>query len=155
MISLMVYDFDGVMTDNKVTVSEDGTESVVCNRSDGLGVKIISALGIDQLILSTETNRVVAKRAEKLRIDVIHGSFDKKTSLLAHCNSRDIELIDVGYVGNDLNDLEAMKLCGRTFAPYDAHHLIKKWADHIMYSRGGEGVIREIAELLSNDIKRI
>jgi len=147
-MKLIVYDFDGVMTDNKVTVNENGIESVTCNRGDGLGIKMIKELGIDQLILSTEINKVVAKRAEKLRIDVIHGSTNKLESLLAHCNVRDIEMKDVVFIGNDINDLEVMKACGCSLCPSDSHKSILSISGKILKSRGGEGVVREFAELL-------
>lgn len=80
-IDLTVYDFDGVMTDNLVIVFHDGTEAVIVNRADGLGVERLRALGIPQLVLSTETNPVVKARAKKLGLDVITSCKDKKYAL--------------------------------------------------------------------------
>ncbi len=80
-IDLIVYDFDGVMTDNRVIVFQDGTEAVIANRADGLGVDYFRDLGIPQLILSTETNPVVKARAAKLRLKVIASCKDKKSAL--------------------------------------------------------------------------
>ena len=84
-VKLIVYDFDGVMTDNKVILSEDGLESVIVNRSDGLAVSRLKSCGIPQVILSTEKNKVVAKRAQKLGIPLIQGVSDKSESLRRYC----------------------------------------------------------------------
>ena len=84
-IKLLVYDFDGVMTDNRVLVDQHGVESVMVSRGDGYGISRIKELGIKQVIISTETNEVVKRRAEKLKIDVIHGVEDKKTILRKFC----------------------------------------------------------------------
>ena len=86
-IQLIVYDFDGVITDNRVMVSEDGMESVIVSRADGLGVNIIKEMEIPQMILSTETNPVVSLRAKKLGIPVLQGVDDKMTVLLNYCKS--------------------------------------------------------------------
>lgn len=149
-IDLIVYDFDGVMTDNKVFVFENGTEGVIVNRADGLGVNIIKDLGILQIILSTETNVVVATRAKKLNLEVIHGCKDKKPQLLEFCKSRNIDLKKVLYVGNDVNDLEAMKVVGFSVAPADAHKEILKFASLITKTKGGQGVIRELSDIIKD-----
>ena len=117
---LIVYDFDGVMTDNRVYLCEDGKETVLCNRSDGLAVSLIKKLGIPQIILTTETNAVVQFRAKKLEIELIHSSADKKIDLKQYCIDRQINLKRVAYIGNDLNDLDVMKLVGFPFCPSDA-----------------------------------
>src|SRR3990170_3580526 len=142
-IQLIVYDFDGVMTDNKVILREDGLESVVVNRSDGLGVNSFRELGIPQLILSTETNPVVKARAKKLNLEVIGSSRDKKTDLCNYCDKNGYNIKQTLYVGNDLNDLEVMKVVGVPVAPADANIKIKKIALIITKARGGEGVIHE------------
>ena len=84
-IKLLVYDFDGVMTDNKVIVDENGKESVVCNRSDGLAIKLIKEMGIAQLIMSTERNDLVRRRGEKLKLEVVNDISDKKSCLQEYC----------------------------------------------------------------------
>lgn len=152
LLSLIVYDFDGVMTDNRVLVSEDGTESVMCNRADGLGVERIRKLGIPQLILSTETNPVVTSRATKLGLSVIQGCGDKRTTLKEHCDQHDYSPKRVLYVGNDLNDLEAMNMVGYPVAPFDAHPSILGIAVMVTKAKGGAGVIKELAENLDSII---
>ena len=149
-IKLIVYDFDGVMTDNRALQFQDGTEAVGVNRSDGWGVDQIRKKGIPQLIISTETNTVVAARAKKLRIEVIHGSGNKKVDLLSYCARMQVELSGILYVGNDVNDLEAMQVVGLPVAPADAHPSIIAIAKYVTRAKGGEGVIRELSEYVSN-----
>jgi YrbI family 3-deoxy-D-manno-octulosonate 8-phosphate phosphatase len=133
------------MTDNRVLVSEDGKEAVFCNRADGLGVEILRKAGYKMMILSTETNKVVRARAEKLRIPVIHGVVDKKTTLIEFCKKNKIKLSEVCFVGNDINDLEVMKIVGLPVCPVDAYPEIKKIAVLVSTARGGYGVVRELA----------
>ena len=147
-IKLIVYDFDGVMTDNRVIVREDGMESVIVNRADGLGVNIIKEIGIPQMILSTETNSVVEARAKKLGIPVIQGVGDKRKVLIAYCKENDINPNYILYVGNDINDKEIMVMIGYPVAPLDAHLDIKKLAKLTLETKGGCGVVRELAEIL-------
>lgn len=147
-LDLLVYDFDGVMTDNRVLVDQLGGESVVCTRADGLGVDMIGSLGLAQVILSTETNSVVRARAEKLKLPVLQGLADKKQAVVDYCVAHGHALSRVLYVGNDVNDFEAMKVVGYPVCPFDAHPVVRSFALLVLNARGGEGVIREIADRL-------
>jgi len=147
-IKLLVYDFDGVMTDNKVNVDQSGNESVSVNRADGLAVAEIKKLGIPQIILSTEKNEVVQRRAEKLNIPYFQGIDNKKDLLLSFIKENNIDLSSVAYLGNDINDYEIMKIVGIPIAPFDSHKSIKEIANFITTSKGGEGVIREVFDLI-------
>ena len=151
-IDLIVYDFDGVMTDNRVIVFQDGTEAVIVNRADGLGVDSFRGLGIPQLILSTETNPVVKARAAKLRIEVIASCKNKKNALENYCIQNGYDLNRVLYIGNDLNDLEVMQIVGFPVAPADAHPKIKKIAKLITEAKGGEGVIKELSDYMNGSL---
>lgn len=144
MIELIVYDFDGVMTNNKVLVNEMGIESVFVNRSDGYAVSQIKKMGITQIILSTEKNNVVVKRGEKLDIEVLYGIDDKKRALIRYCKDNNIELEKVMFIGNDLNDYECMKIVGVKGCPADAENEIIEISDWISKRNGGDGVIREL-----------
>jgi len=146
---LIVYDFDGVMTDNRVLVLQDGTEAVLANRADGWGIGQLRQAGFRQIILSTETNPVVSARAKKLGLEVLQGSGDKPRDLTTFCQSHGLALERVLYVGNDVNDLEAMRLVGLPVAPADAHPAVLALAKHVTHARGGEGVIKELSEWLS------
>ena len=149
-LSLIVYDFDGVMTDNKVYVNQEGQEMVQVNRADGLGISMIKKLGIKQIILSTETNQVVSARAKKLNIDCFQGIVNKAKMLKQFCSQNNFFLKNVGYVGNDINDMEAMKIVGNSFCPADAHPDILYISKFILKSKGGGGIIRELYDLINS-----
>jgi len=148
-VRLAVYDFDGVMTDNRVWTDQEGRETVAANRSDGLAVGMIRTLGVDQCILSTETNPVVRVRAEKLGLPCVNGVGDKASALIALARERKVGLAEILYVGNDVNDRDAMGLAGFKVAPADAHAEILALADYVTETPGGQGVIRELADVLA------
>ena len=145
---LLVYDFDGVMTNNKVYLSQNSDETVLVSRADGLGVSEIKKLGIEQVIISTETNPVVSARAKKLRITCLQGIENKKNALKNYCKNHNFELNNVAYIGNDINDEDVMKIVGFRFCPSDAHKSILEISDHVFYAKGGDGVIRELLDFI-------
>ena len=147
-LRVLFYDFDGVMTDNRVLVDQNGIESVFVNRSDGLAVSRLKKRGYTQVIVSTETNPVVEKRAEKLKIPVIHGVEDKGEIIRKYLEDNRIPREETLFIGNDLNDLPAFNAVGVKACPADAYEVIKKAADIVFQSRGGAGVIRELMDLL-------
>ncbi len=153
-IDLIVFDFDGIFTDNRVLVTEDGKEAVFCNRSDGLGINIIKKYGIPMLIVSTETNSVVAARAKKLGLNVVQGIANKKNFLVNYAREKKYNLDDIVYIGNDINDLEAMKIVGCPIAPIDAEASVKNVAKIIIESVGGAGVVKEMSQILSKHLER-
>ncbi len=148
--SLVVLDFDGVLTDNRILVMEDGREGVMCNRSDGIGVRMLKNAGIDVLILSTEVNKVVQARADKLKVSVLKAVENKALTLTDYCLSKKIDLHNVMYVGNDVNDVEVMKITGTPVAVADAHERVKAVAVKVTKRCGGGGVVQEIAENFLN-----
>ena len=98
------------------------------------------------VILSTEENRVVYQRAKKIKVPVIHGVDSKRAVLEAWARKKGFSLQRVLYIGNDVNDVEAMSVCGFRVCPSDAYPQIKKIASLVLKSRGGEGVIRELVD---------
>ena len=150
-IKLIVSDFDGVMTDNRVLVDENGKESVYVSRADGQGIHMLRSMGIELIIMSTETNGVVGKRAEKLNVECIQSIDDKAEYLKIYCNKRKIPLEEVIYVGNDINDYSAMCMAGIKIVPNDAYKIVKDIADVITKTKGGYGVIREIADIIESE----
>jgi len=147
-IKLIIYDFDGVMTNNKVYIDQDGNEMVQVNRADGLGVAKIKDLGIQQIIISTEQNSVVSARAMKLGIPCLKGINNKKEALLNYCQKNGVNINDVAYIGNDINDKDAMEIARIRFCPADAHETIKEISDRVLNRNGGDGVIRELLDIL-------
>ena len=157
-IHTVAFDFDGIFTDNKVWVDQDGRESVRCDRSDGLAFDLVRAfkrlgrLNADFFILSKEANPVVLARARKLKLDCHHGVADKLSFMTNHLAGRSLGNVDpfagLVFLGNDLNDLLLMCRSGFSVAPADAHPLVCSAADLVMPQRGGEGFVRSFIELL-------
>ena len=150
-IDLIIYDFDGVLTDNKVLVFQDGGEAVFCNRSDGLSISKIKQTGIPQIIISTEKNEVVKERAKKLGIPAFCGVSNKRKATEKYCREKDIDLARVIYIGNDINDLDAMRFVGYPMAPLDASDEVKNIAKIILKVKGGDGVVRELLNNFKNN----
>lgn len=146
---MIVYDFDGVMTDNRVLLRDDGMESVVVNRADGLAIGILRSWGIRQMILSQEQNKVVTVRAKKLQIPCLRGVTDKKLALVRYCQKEGLSLKNVVYVGNDLNDLDAMNVVGHPVCPADAYAEVKMVAEIVLDVPGGAGVARDLMRHIS------
>ena len=149
-IEAIVMDFDGVLTDNYVYLSEDGLEMVRCNRSDGMAIKALKEKGLKLFILSSEENKVVKSRADKLSIRAIYGIKEKLSVLKELSIEESFNLSSTLYVGNDVNDLNCMKACNFSACPIDSHQSIKKISTLQLKSKGGEGVIRELAEEILN-----
>lgn len=145
-IQLIVFDFDGVLTDNRVIVFENCTEAVICNRADGLAFDVMRTAGIPVVIMSTERNPVVSARAAKLQVPVLQAVKDKQQALTDHCRSAGIDLSRVVFVGNDVNDLPAMESVGFPIAVADAHETVKAMAWTVLATCGGDGVAREVVE---------
>lgn len=150
-IVLIISDFDGVMTDDRVMIDENGKESVYVSRADGQGINILHSLGIELAIISTEINDVVEKRAEKLKVECIHGVANKAECMKRYCIEKDIPLSSVAYIGNDVNDYNAMMLSKIRIVPQDAYEEVKAIADYVTEAKGGYGVIREIAGVIKQN----
>lgn len=147
-IEAIVYDFDGVLTDNHVTVTEDGIESVTCDRSDGLGITLLRERGIEQLVLSKEVNPVVSTRCRKLRIPVIQGQDRKWPVLQRWMEENGVSKAGTIYVGNDINDIECLQNVGCGVVVRDAHPHARSFARLILEQPGGRGAVRELADLV-------
>ena len=147
-IGLIVFDFDGVFTDDRVLVSEDGTESVSCSRSDGMGVRLAREAGHKMLVLSTERNPVVRQRAQKLELEVIQGTDRKAAVLSEYLTNHNIDWADVVYLGNDVNDLDCLKRAGCGVVVADANPTAVSAANIVLSRNGGQHAIRELIDLI-------
>ena len=145
-IKLLAFDFDGVMTDNKVIVDENGKESVVCNRSDGMGVEMVKKHGIEVIVLSKEQNKVVKARCDKLKVPCVHGVDDKISILKKEIEKRNLSSNEICFVGNDVNDIECIKYAGLGVATNNAYASVKEIADFVTEKNGGDGAVREIID---------
>ncbi|WP_406725871.1 N-acylneuraminate cytidylyltransferase [Streptomyces sp. GD-15H] len=144
-IDAVVLDFDGTQTDDRVLIDADGQEFVAVHRGDGLGIAALRRSGLKMLILSTEQNPVVAARARKLKLPVLHGVDRKDLALKQWCEEQGIAPERVLYVGNDVNDLPCFALVGWPVAVASAHDVVRGAARAVTTVPGGDGAIREIA----------
>ncbi|MEV4044627.1 N-acylneuraminate cytidylyltransferase [Streptomyces sp. NPDC049744] len=147
-IDAVVLDFDGTQTDDRVLIDSDGREFVSVHRGDGLGIAALRRSGLPMLILSTEVNPVVAARARKLKLPVLHGIDRKDLALKQWCEEQGIAPERVLYVGNDVNDLPCFALVGWPVAVASAHDAVRGAARAVTTVPGGEGAVREIATWL-------
>jgi len=155
-VHTIIFDFDGVYTDNKVWVDQDGREWVRCDRADGLAMDLLRSarrLGLveaDVFILSTETNPVVGERAAKLRLACHQGVSDKLAFVNERLATRFPDSVDpyagVVFLGNDLNDLPLLRSAGWAVVPADAHPLVQVIADVVLPECGGESFVRRFVE---------
>lgn len=156
----IVFDFDGVFTNNKVYLSTEGVESVLCDRSDGLGIAILKSylkkhnlLDIELFVLTKEKVPIAKIRMEKLGVDCVLSQDDKFSYIKNYLIGRfgrcgEGELDGVLYFGNDLNDLEVMMNVGASIAPKDAHHIVKSNSTYVFEQNGGCGFVRSAIECL-------
>ncbi len=156
-VKVVVTDFDGVHTDGKVFVHQDGTEAVRCSRRDGLGFEMLRKSGIPYCIVSKETNPVVEARGKKIGARVwsgVESSASKKEIIERIAKEHGVLMGEILYMADDINDSEAMASVGVPIAVADAHPLIKKRAIFVTKSKGGDHAIREVIEMLLT-IKKI
>lgn len=149
-VDLIICDFDGVFTDNRVWVDQDGRETVAAYRSDSIRVKDMRAAGVEVLILSSEVNAVVAARAKKMGVEAIHGVgiHDKGRVMREVLEQKHVKAENVIYVGNDLNDLPCFEVAGWSVAVADAYPEVLRAADFILSKPGGHGAVRELFDLI-------
>lgn len=146
--SAIVFDFDGVFTDNRVLTLQDGTEAVFCSRSDGMGIEMLHKSGMPMVVISKERNPVTAARCAKLGLDVVQGVDDKVPAMTAWLAERDLDPARTFYVGNDVNDLPCMRLVGCAVAVADAHPAVLGEADLVLPEIGGNGAVRFLADAI-------
>ncbi len=147
-LRLVVFDFDGVMTDNTVTVLSDGSEAVRCDRGDGWGIRQLRELHIPMIVLSTEEDPVVRRRCDKLKLESIQGRGDKEAALRELLTERAIQPESVAYVGNDVNDLGCLRLVGLPVAVGNAHPDVLRASSIVLKRPGGRGAVREFCDVV-------
>jgi len=147
---ILFTDFDGCLTDDRVWLNQEGEEFVAANRKDGLAVKRLKNLGIQIVITSTETNKVVLARGNKMGVEVLQGLSDKAASIEQYLNQKNLSWEDVWYIGNDINDLGAIRKAKFSICPSDAVKAVKKEVDLKLKTKGGYGVLSELAILLES-----
>lgn len=154
-VNLFVSDVDGVLTDAGMYYSEKGDELKKFNTRDGKAFELLRNAGIITAIITSENTAIVANRARKLRIDHLYqGVSDKANILQKLCKELQVDSDDVVYIGDDINDLQVMQQVGFSASPFDASPVIKNSADYICTTRGGEGCVREVVDLILSECDR-
>ena len=153
-VKLLVMDFDGVLTDNRVWVTQTGEEAVAANRSDSLGLALLlEQKKVASLVISKERNPVVEARCKKINVPVLQGIDDKATALKNYLAEKKIDASEVIYIGNDTNDLPCFPVAGFAFAPADAQPEVQRKADWVLENQGGRGAVRELCDILLTRLK--
>lgn len=148
-IRLFATDVDGVLTDAGMYYSESGDEWKKFNTRDGMGIKLLQKAGLVTALVTQEHTKLVARRGEKLAIPEVHqGAFDKLTVLKEMAERHGFMLQEVAYIGDDVNDLAALNAVGFSAAPADALPSVRQVVDYVCRKKGGEGAVREVADLI-------
>ncbi len=150
-IEMIVTDFDGVITDNRVWTDETGRETVAASRSDSMHIRELRERGIPVVILSSEPNPVVGARAAKMGdVETVQGIDirGKGVALRELLSRKHIDAAHVIYIGNDLNDLPCFEIAGWSVAVADSYPEVLRRADHVLSKAGGYGALREVCEIV-------
>ncbi len=146
-IKMLLTDCDGCLTDAGMYYSENGDELKKFNTRDGMGFAMLRERGIITGIITSESVALNRRRAEKLKVDILEeGCKDKASAVKRICNKYQIAPGNTAYVGDDLNDLEVIKMVGLGCCPADAAASVKNASDFVTEAKGGEGVIREVVD---------
>lgn len=154
-IRYLILDVDGTMTDGGIYYDSLGNEFKKFNVKDAAGIFAVHAAGIQTVVLTGRKSVAVQKRMEELQITMVYdGIKNKEAFLKKFMLDKNINSREIGYIGDDLNDLLAMKLVGFVACPFDAADEVKKIADYICVSRGGDGAVRESIYYMLNQINK-
>jgi YrbI family 3-deoxy-D-manno-octulosonate 8-phosphate phosphatase len=152
-IDLLVLDFDGVLTDNRVWVDQNGHEAVAANRSDSLGLNYLREAGVESIVISTEVNPVVTARCNKMKVPVFQGVWDKAPALKTYLDEKKIDPLHVVYLGNDTNDIPCFDVVGCAVVVADAQTDALHRADLVLTRNGGMGAVRELCDMILNTLQ--
>jgi 3-deoxy-D-manno-octulosonate 8-phosphate phosphatase (KDO 8-P phosphatase) len=148
-IRMLAMDVDGVLTDGGMYYSETGDELKKFNTRDGMGIKMLQFAGIVTVFITKEKTAIVERRGRKLGVPEVHQGVDDKLSLLTRLIKKyRLSLKEVAYVGDDVNDLETLRVVGFSAAPGDAMTSVLEAVHYVCSKHGGEGVIREVSDLI-------
>lgn len=153
-LKLIAFDFDGVFTDGKVVVDQNGNESVVCSRRDTLRFPELREHGIDLVVISKERNPVVARRCEKMGVGCLQGVDDKLAAFKRLLETESLSPKQVAFMGDDINDLACLEFAGVAFTVADGHKQCQAMADYITSRKGGDHAVREICDLVLDQLQK-
>lgn len=148
-IRMLVMDVDGTLTDGKIYMSATGELMKAFNIKDGYAIARLRDYGIEPVIITGRSSEIVDQRCKELKITELHQGIDNKSFMLRDiCQKHDIDLSQVAYIGDDLNDLPCMKICGFSACPSDAMKPVKDSVNYVCEAKGGEGAVREFIDYL-------
>jgi YrbI family 3-deoxy-D-manno-octulosonate 8-phosphate phosphatase len=148
-VRLLCVDVDGVLTDAGMYYGPDGEVLKKFNTRDGMGLARLREAGVAVAIISGEDSAIVHARAAKLKIDdVFCGASNKRVAIDELCSRHGLDLNEVAFIGDDLNDLPALECVGLACAVADAAEPVQAIAHYVTQRRGGDGAVRELCEFL-------
>ncbi|MBI2063502.1 MAG: HAD hydrolase family protein [Candidatus Yanofskybacteria bacterium] len=147
-LKLVVFDFDGIFTDGKVMLDQNGIESVVCSRKDGMGILMLKQAGLKVIVITNEQNPVVVKRCAKLGVELIQTPEKKLPFFIQLLNTGSLNYKEVAFMGDDVNDLECLDFAGVKFTVADGDPKCKEIADYVTVRNGGDHAVREVCDLI-------
>jgi 3-deoxy-D-manno-octulosonate 8-phosphate phosphatase (KDO 8-P phosphatase) len=148
-IKAIFFDVDGVLTDGKIIYDDSGRESKQFNVKDGYIISHLKKAGILVGIITGRDSKVVSNRSAELKLDFCHqGIVDKHAVFEKLVAFHKLKKKQVAYIGDDINDLAVLRDCGLSACPADALDYVKPHVDVVAYAKGGQGVAREISDLI-------
>lgn len=148
-IKLLVCDVDGVFSDGRIYLGNDGEELKAFHTKDGFGIKALGASGVDVAIITGRNSAIVANRMKALNVaHIIQGQEDKLPALVELVQQLNIDLAEVAYIGDDVPDLPCIEAVGLGISVSDGHPLVLRGADYATFTRGGFGAVRETCDLI-------
>ncbi|MED7819574.1 MULTISPECIES: KdsC family phosphatase [unclassified Francisella] len=150
-IKLLVLDVDGVLTDGKIIISNDGNEYKNFNVKDGLGIVLLQKLGLKIAVITGKSSRIVEDRLISLGLDpedIFQGQKNKLKAYELLKEKYNLKNENIAYIGDDLPDINLMNKVGISAAPADSLDIVKDYADYVCHKKGGDGAVREFCEYL-------
>ena len=148
-IKLLLFDCDGVLTDGRIILGSDGMELKCFSTTDGMGIKLWKTAGFLAGSITGRSSDALSKRAGELKFDELHQGIARKGGILTDIiQRRGIQPEEIAYIGDDINDLPVGSRVGLFFVPANHHPVIRPYADYVLDSRGGHGVIREVVDII-------
>ncbi len=153
---LVLTDIDGVWTDGGMYYSESGDEMKKFNTSDSAGVLFLRLLGIPVGIITGENTQIVQNRAQKLRIDILHMGVKDKLNLVKQIAAEHrLDMKDIAYIGDDINDIKLLQQVGFSACPANAPQYVANYAQHQLDVKGGDGAFRAFVEHILTECNQL
>ena len=148
-IKMLVMDVDGTLTDGKIYMSSTGELMKAFNIKDGYAIARLRDYGIEPVIITGRSSEIVRQRCTELKITELHQGIENKSCKLRDvCKKYCIDVSQVAYIGDDLNDSPCMKICGNSACPSDAMMQVRESVNYVCKAKGGEGAVREYIDYL-------